>query len=231
MIASFHDDQAIVSPRDRPAPCRVHNAPAGIEDPWWRMDWTLPYLLGRSYQRSPREILALCRSLDEDTLRRHVPGTNLIAHDLWHTARWADHLQSIISEMSPRLTERLGVRPEIWHVEHLRDAWGMSSLDLGHAETGMGMDPVMAITMPLPPTSVLLDYADRAIEASIAVVEGLTEDELRHPAKVAQERSTWLDPGPESRGLVFNWVLAYLRHDAEHLGAMRTLAHVLHGST
>jgi hypothetical protein len=194
------------------------------------MDWTLPYLLGRSYQRSPREIVAICRSLDEATLRRHVPGTNLIAHDLWHTARWADHLQSIISEMSPELTARLGVRPEIWAAEDLKVAWGMAALDLGHADTGMGMDPELAVTMPLPATPILLDYADRAIESSIAVVEGLTDDDLRRPAAVAQERSTWLDPGPESRGLVFNWVLAYLRHDAEHLGAMRTLAHVLQGS-
>ena len=190
-------------------------------------EYTLPWLLSRSYARPLREILALCKSVDEETLRRHVPGTNTLAHDLWHVARWADHLQSIISEMSPALTARLGVRPEIWTVEELKNRWGMAGLDLGHVDTGFGMDEELAVTMPLPPTPELIEYAERAMAAANEVVGGLTEEDLHHPAHVAQERSTWLDPGPESRGLVFNWVLAYLRHDAEHVGAMRTLSHLL----
>src|ERR1700674_2865388 len=180
------------------------------------MEWSFPYLLSRSYARNLGEILELCRSLDERTLRRRRPGTNTVAHDLWHVARWADHLQSIISEMSPELTERLGVRPEIWASESFKSRWGMGSLDLGHADTGMGMDEELAATMPLPATPELLAYAERTAAAAMSIVSDLTEDDLRHPALVAQARSTWLDPGPESRGLVFNWVLAYLRHDAEH---------------
>jgi hypothetical protein len=190
------------------------------------MEMTVPYLLGRSYARNLREILALCRALDEDALRRHTPGTNILAHDLWHIARWADHLQSIISEMTPDLTARLGVRPEIWTAEDLKRRWGMAGLDLGHAETGFGMDEALAVTMPLPATPELFDYAERATQASTSVVASLTDEDLHQPAYVAEERSDWLDPGPESRGLVFSWVLAYLRHDAEHLGAMKTLTHV-----
>lgn len=188
---------------------------------------TIPYLLSRSYARNLRDILALCREVDEETFRRHVPGTNSLAHDLWHIARWADHLQSIISEMSPELTARLGVRPEIWSAEGLKKRWGMSSLDLGHVDTGFGMDEEVAATMPLPSTDELFDYADRAIAAANEVVGGLTEDDLRHEANVPQDRSTWLDPGPEARGLVYNWVQAYLRHDAQHVGAMTTLSHMI----
>lgn len=187
---------------------------------------TIPWILSRSYARNLREIINLCKSVDEDTLRRNVPGTNSLAHDLWHIARWADHLQSIISEMSPELTARLGVRREIWTEEMLKDRWGMTGLDLGHVDTGFEMDEGLAATMPLPSTPVLFDYADRAMTAAGDVVAGLTEDDLRHPANVAQDRATWLDPGPESRGLVFNWVQAYLRHDAQHVGAMTTLIHL-----
>jgi hypothetical protein len=190
------------------------------------VELTLPSLLSRSYARNLREILALCRSLDDDRLRRRTPGANPLAHDLWHIARWADHLQSIISEMTPDLTARLGVRCEIWAVEDLKRRWGMAGLDLGHAETGFGMDEELAAMMPLPPTPELLDYAERAVQAATSTVVGLTEDDLHQPAHVAEERSDWLEPGPESRGLVFSWVLAYLRHDAEHLGAMRTLVHI-----
>ena len=188
---------------------------------------TIPFVLSRSYARNLREILTLCRGVDQETFRRHVPGTNSLAHDLWHIARWADHLQSIISEMSPQLTARLGVRPEIWTAEALKHRWGMDGLDLGHVDTGFGMDEDVAATMPLPPTDELLDYADRAIAAANEVVGVLTEDDLGHEAYVPQERSTWLDPGPESRGLVFNWIQAYLRPDAQHVGAMTTLIHML----
>ncbi len=188
---------------------------------------TIPWLLSRSYARNLREILELCRGVDEETFRRHVPGTNTLAHDLWHTARWADHLQSIISEMSPELTARLGVRAEIWTVEGLKERWGLSGLDLGHAETGFGMDEGLAGTMPMPPRPELFDYAERAIKAANEVVAGLSEDDLKHAAHVAEERSTWLDPGPEPRGLVLNWVQAYLRHDAQHVGAISTLIHIL----
>jgi hypothetical protein len=80
--------------------------------------------------------------------------------------------------------------------------------------------------MPLPPTPELLSYAERTIQAATGIVAGLTEADLHQSAWVAQERATWLDPGPESRGLVFSWVLAYLRHDAEHLGTMKALAHL-----
>ena len=190
------------------------------------IELTLPSLLSRSYARNLREILALCRSLDEAQLRRRMPGVNLLAHDLWHIARWADHLQSILSEMTPDLTARLGIRQEIWVAEDLKRRWGLAGLDLGHAETGFGMDEQVAATMPLPPTPELLSYAERAIQAAISTVAGLTEGDLHQAAHVAEERSDWLDPGQESRGLVFSWVLAYLRHDAEHLGAMKTLAHI-----
>lgn len=190
------------------------------------IELTLPSLLSRSYARNLTEILTLCRSLDEDHLRHQRPGVNRLAHDLWHIARWADHLQSILSEMTPDLTARLGVRPEIWVVEDLKRRWGLAGVDLGHADTGFGMEEQVAATMPFPPTMELLSYAERTIQAATSTVAGLTESDLRHAAQVAQERATWLDPGQESRGLVFSWVLAYLRHDAEHLGAMKTLAHL-----
>jgi hypothetical protein len=190
------------------------------------VELAIPSLLSRSYARNLREILALCRSLDEARLRRRLPGTNSVAHDLWHIARWADHLQSIISEMTPELTARLGVRREIWTAEDLKRRWGMAGLDLGHVETGFGMDEEVAASMPLPPTPELFSYAERAMQAATITVADLTEDDLHQVAYVAPERSDWMEPGPESRDLVFGWVLDYLAHDAEHLGTMRTLAHI-----
>jgi len=128
--------------------------------------------------------------------------------------------------MSPELSARLGLRPEIWATEDLKARWGMGGLELGHADTGMGMDEELAATMPLPATPELLLYAERTAAVATSIVSALTEDDLRHPALVAQARSTWLDPGPESRCLVFTWVVAYPWHDAEHLGSMRARAHL-----
>src|SRR5262249_3689189 len=88
------------------------------------------------------------------------------------------------------------------------------------------MDEEVAVSMLLPPTPELLSYAERAVQAATSTVAGLTEDDLHRVAHVAPERSDWIEPGPESRDLVFGWVLSYLRHDAEHIGTMRTLAHL-----
>jgi hypothetical protein len=128
--------------------------------------------------------------------------------------------------MTPELTARLGVRREIWAAEDLKRRLGLAGLNLGRVETGFGMADPKPAAMPLPPTPELLSYAERAVQAAISAVAGLTEDDLHQVAHVAPERSDWMEPGSEDRDLVFGWVLDYLAHDAEHLGAMRTLAHI-----
>jgi hypothetical protein len=179
--------------------------------------------LARHYRRNHRDALALASEISDAQLRWRAEGLNSIAHNLWHLSRWADHLQSVLSEMTPELLRRTGKQPEIWAEEKLVDKWGWRGLELGHAGTGMGMDESTSAGLPLPARGVLLDYAKRTFDAADERVEGLTDNDLVQPALIEPDRATWLPPTPEARAIVGSWVVSYLRHDAQHLGVMITL--------
>jgi hypothetical protein len=125
--------------------------------------------------------------------------------------------------MTPELAQRTGVQPEIWAKERLVEAWGWQSLELGHVGTGMGMDESTTANLALPARSVLIDYAKRTFAAADERVGSLTDHDLTEAALIPPERATWLDPTAEARGVVGSWVVSYIRHDAQHLGAMLTL--------
>jgi hypothetical protein len=179
--------------------------------------------LSRHYRRNHRDVMSLASEVTDEQFQWRTDGLNSIAHNLWHLSRWADHLQSILSEMTPDLLRRIGRQPEIWTEQRLVDAWGWQGLDLGHVGTGMGMDESTTAHLLLPARPVLIDYAKRTFDAAGDRVASLTDTDLTQPALIEPERATWLPPTPEARSLVGSWVVSYLRHDAQHLGAMLTL--------
>lgn len=179
--------------------------------------------LARHYHRNHRDVMTLVSEVSDEAFLWRAEGLNSIAHNLWHLSRWADHLQSILSEMTPDLAKRTRAQAEIWAEERLVEAWGWQGLKLGHVGTGMGMDESTTAGLTLPARPVLIDYAKRTFEAADDRVGTLTDRDLVEPALVAPERATWLDATPEARAVVGSWVVSYLRHDAQHLGAMLTL--------
>jgi len=62
----------------------------------------VPWYTARLYAATQRDLLAAVDGLSESQLRDRPGRTNSIAFDLWHLGRWADHLGSILSEMTPR---------------------------------------------------------------------------------------------------------------------------------
>src|ERR1700724_2701134 len=110
--------------------------------------------LARHSRRNHRDTITLATEVSEAQFRWRSDGLNSIAHNLWHLARWADHLQSILSEMTPALLRRNGRRAEIWTEEGLLDAWGWQGLELGHVDTGMGMDESTSGGLALPAREV-----------------------------------------------------------------------------
>src|SRR5687768_6616116 len=108
-------------------------------------------LLAAHYKRTNARVLAVVEELDNDQLRRAAaPGAHSVAFNLWHTARWADHLAVNIARMTPALTERLGPDRQIWEAESLASRWAFPAASLGHAETGMLMADDDAAGLPLP---------------------------------------------------------------------------------
>ncbi|OLC54587.1 MAG: hypothetical protein AUH85_11440, partial [Chloroflexi bacterium 13_1_40CM_4_68_4] len=146
-------------------------------------------LVSRLYKRTQDRILKLGEDLDDDHMRRRFESTNSIAFNIWHCARWADHLQSILPLMTATLTARLAARDEIWTTEDLAARWGFPApKKLGHAQTGMGMDEGVSATLPMPPKVQLLDYARRAFAAASSSVATVDDSDLALDATVAPER-------------------------------------------
>lgn len=181
----------------------------------------LTYFVARLYRSNQDALLAAVSGLAEDRFRWRPARSNSIAFNVWHLARWSDHLQSILPDMTPALRERLGSRPEIWHRDGLVRRWAFPT-SLGHVETGMGMDEEASARLPLPATDELLGYARAAFGAAQQAVEALREDDYLQPAAVDLARATWLS-GPDQTGQVIGWVLTYARHDARHLGMIEAL--------
>lgn len=157
-------------------------------------------LLTFQYRRTQQRILRVAEELDDDQLRRTWPHANPIGFDVWHCARWADHLQSILPDATPALRTRLGRRDELWQVE-----------------TGMGMDESIAASLPLPPKAELLDYVRVAFDLAGEVVDRLEDADLPVDAMIEDARVPWLSGGAD-RGPVGNWVLTYDGHANRHLG-------------
>jgi hypothetical protein len=189
------------------------------------MSEALSTLLGRNYRRNHDDLLTLVRDLEEGLFARRPAPANSIAFNVWHLARWADHLQSILSEMTPDLQARLGKTPERWDADNLAQRWGMDRAQLGHAQTGMGMDEEVSARLSLPQKEVLIDYAQRTFAAAQRAVDSVRDADLTHAASVDLKRATWL-PGPAGVGTVGSWIVGYLRHDAQHLGMVQTLRSV-----
>lgn len=176
----------------------------------------------RVYAATHRDLLIAVEELSEARLIERPGNTNSIAFDLWHLGRWADHLGSILSEMTPALRERFGVLPEIWTAEHLAEKWRLPAGRLGLVDTGMTMDENIAASLRFPAKDVLLDYVRRSFAHAQRVVSDLRDEDLLEPAHIEAVRVPWLT-SPTQYGTPLTWVLAYARHDARHLGMIEAL--------
>lgn len=107
------------------------------------------FFVRRLYRSNQEAMLSSVADVDDESLRWRPARTNSIAFNLWHCARWADQLASILGEATAQLSSRFGSRPEIWHAERLAERWGFPSERLGHVETGMGMDEDLSAQLPL----------------------------------------------------------------------------------
>jgi hypothetical protein len=173
------------------------------------------------YSLGHRNALEAVTELSEDQMRWRPPRSNSIAFNLWHIARWADHMQSVVGGLTPGLRERLGTSGEVWAREGLSAKWGLPAHALGAAETGMGMDEVASAELPLPPKGVLVAYASQAFAAADRAVRAVREDDLARDAEFDPARVPWASPS--DYGTVANWIISGIRHESRHLGMIEAL--------
>ena len=177
--------------------------------------------LARVYGLNHKNALEAVAALDDAQLRARPSRSNSIAFNFWHIARWADHLGSILSTMTPDLRQRLGASSEVWTREGIARRWRFPTDGLGNVETGMGMDEDRSAALPLPPKDELVAYARRAFEAAERAVAAVDDEDLARPAELEPSRVPWLEPS--GYGTVGSWIVTSLRHEARHLGMIEAL--------
>ena len=101
-----------------------------------------------------------------------------VAFHLWHVARYADRLQARLHVMTDEMGRRLGEEQQIWDTESVADTWGLPSEQLGGAQSGMGMDEEVSLTMRLPARETLFGYALRAFEAANRAADAVDDDQF-----------------------------------------------------
>jgi hypothetical protein len=173
------------------------------------------------YSLGHRNVLEAVTELNEDQMRWRPPRTNSIAFNLWHIARWADHMQSVVGAITPGLRERLGTSGQIWTRDRLSTKWGFPAHGLGSAETGMGMDEDASAELPLPPKDELVAYATRAFDAADRAIREVRDDDLARDAEFDPATVPWASPA--DYGTVANWIMAGIRHESRHLGMIEAL--------
>jgi hypothetical protein len=173
------------------------------------------------YSLGHRNALQAVTELNEDQMRWRPPRSNSIAFNLWHIARWADHMQSVLSTMTPGLRERIGTSQEIWIRDESSAKWGFSGRELGAVETGMGMDEEVSAELPLPPKDKLVGYATSAFDAADRAIRKVQDDDLTRNAEFDPARVPWASPS--DYGTVANWIITGIRHESRHLGMIEAL--------
>ena len=173
------------------------------------------------YALGHRNVLEAVQDLHEDQMRWRPPRTNSIAFNLWHIARWADHMQWVVGSLTPGLRARLGTSGEIWTREALAAKWGFPAGRLGSVETGMGMDEDASAALALPPKAELIRYATRAFDAADRAVREARDEDMASNAEFDPSMVPWTSKS--DYGTVANWILGGIRHDSRHLGMIEAL--------
>jgi hypothetical protein len=172
--------------------------------------------IAMSYSSTHEQVLKVVDGLDDrQVMWRPGKTAPCIGFHLWHLARWADYLQEMISNASG----------QIWETEGLAAEWGLGDMDLGFAETGMGLDDDASASLPLPGKDVLLQYARRAFAEADQAVGMMGQEDF---ARMVQDRreAEWKEAE------VGDAVLSWFKHDNRHLGMIECMLGVqgLHGT-
>ena len=78
-------------------------------------------LIAFGYRQTHERVLALVDDLSDEQLAWRHSAVHSIAWNLWHLARWADHLQERIPHMTAELGRRLGMSRQVWEAEGLAE--------------------------------------------------------------------------------------------------------------
>lgn len=159
------------------------------------------------YRRTFDYLLGLVDKLNDEQLGWSPSSTTpSIAFHVWHLARWADYLQELVNAPTT----------QIWDQEGLALGWGLATNQLGHGDTGYGMDEDSSTMLNLPSKEVLLDYARRAFSLACDAVDTMDDEKF-----FQRSNDRFGSRGPERT--FGHLITSYMTHDNRHLGMIEAL--------
>ena len=173
------------------------------------MSQNIQDLIVDAYRRTHDHALDLVSDLSDEQL---VWQTGLVAPSigfhLWHLARWADLVQEIIK----------GPGTQIWGKERLAGRWGFAALNLGYAETGMGMDDDFAARLSLPAKALLVNYARQVFTRANRAVATAAAQQIES-LELTPLAAEYFGDDPA----LVHVILRMMRHDNRHVGMIEAL--------
>ena len=174
-------------------------------------------VLLRYYGLERQHLLDSVVDLSEDQLQHAFgPSIHSIAWQLWHASRWDDRLAYVLIRLHPVLQEQFGPPHEIWSDESLATRWGLPEGQMGLRDTGTDMEDGAADQLRLPGKDELIGYANRAFSHIEAVLSALPAADLFQ-----------VMPGDPDGDTYAEQILAWIDHDARHLGMIEAMRGLL----
>lgn len=170
------------------------------------------------YREADADVLKTVGALsDEQFAWQPHPACNSIAFLLWHLARWEDHMQATVPDMTEELSRRLPPGQQIWERDQLASKWGFNPTQLGESETGTDFDIDASGELPWPKKEVLLEYAKQTFAAVEHAISFIDEEQFEEIER-SQFDTEYLRETMAQSVTVGNAVMEHLIHTTHHLG-------------
>jgi len=173
---------------------------------------TPPEIIFSRLERLDQQLIQAIDALtDEEAVTWPAPTAPSCKWHLWHMARWADYVQSLLSSVIGEKT------PELWEFEGVADEWRFDGVDLGMWGAGSGLGNENGKSLPLPSTAKVKAYAQEVFALLEQRVGKIDDSSFNSDFK------DW--HGNETN--VGDAMVGYIAHGNRHLGMIEAISGVL----
>ena len=150
------------------------------------------------------------------------PTAPSIKWHLWHMARWADYVQSLLAPVTAGESDHSNVGKQLWDALGIADDWGFEDQHLGTWGVGSQIPVDEAQDLPLPALAKVVGYARSTFELLERRFAEIDDGIFETPFQDWHDNDT----------TVGDATIGYIAHANRHLGMVEALRGVLgqHGS-
>lgn len=141
------------------------------------------------------------------------PTAPSIKWHLWHMARWADLVQSLLAPVTAGEADHSDVGDQLWDALGIADDWGFDERSLGTWGVGSQMSDEEAQELPLPTLARVIGYARSTFEVLERRFAEIDDDTFDTPFIDWHNNDT----------TVGDAAIGYIAHANRHLGMIEAL--------